>query len=440
MTCFKSCSILFCFNFSFLLVIVQSNKLCPPKSISWKITDLEITLEIESNSNWKTVPDEYEVFTKLKKKQWKLHESYKVTKNYQTKFFGRLELPLIKKPIRIKARGKWLRIHKNNSTEVIYSQFVTNHTMLNSKTQSDLSFPDIVVNEVKATFMQFTFIIPSEVICLYNKYSLDFFYYIVKQKNDSMKCPQGNTINGEKIEIKKFVKNYYTKQNNYCNNDVKYEHVDVKNLTEDTKYNLFTFYKINKEKPKQSLVFCTYFKTNKKSSKKQVFVVLISSCIFLLCLVVSLKCFLQNSYRNFHKKSKAKKEVYSKYSEMLLKPEKYLNYWTLRAEKFSKIHLSSSYPVDQNKMIILLKKKRSISTQKFESSFCGSVQSTKIYGEANTLFSYLEKNKLTGSLMNISNNFNQEFTLENYETKYEKKLEQSQNYISKTSFKINFES
>ena len=28
-----------------------------------------------------------------------------------------------------------------------------------------------------------------------------------------MKCPQGNTINGEKIEIKKFVKNYYTKQN-----------------------------------------------------------------------------------------------------------------------------------------------------------------------------------------------------------------------------------
>ena len=91
-------------------------------------------------------------------------------------------------------------------------------------------------------------------------------------------------------------------------------------------------------------------------------------------------------------------------------------------------------------MIILLKKKRSISNQKFESSFCGSVQSTKIYGEANTLFSYLEKTKLTGSLMNISNNFNQEFTLENYETKYEKKLEQSQNYISKTSFKINFES
>ena len=43
-----------------------------------------------------------------------------------------------------------------------------------------------------------------------------------------------------------------------------------------------------------------------ESSKKQVFVVLISSCIFLLCLVVSLKCFLQNSYRNFHKKSKAK--------------------------------------------------------------------------------------------------------------------------------------
>jgi len=439
MICFKSCSILFCFNFCLLLVIVKSDKLCPPKSISWKITDLKITLEIESSSNWTTVPDEYEVFTKLDKKQWKLHKSYKVIKNYQTKFFGRLELLLIKKPIRIKARGKWFRVHKNNFTEVIYSEFVNNHIKLNSKTKSDLSFPSIVVHEVKESFMQFTFIIPSEIICLYNKYPFDFFYYIVKQKNDSMKCLQGNTINGEKLEISKFVKIYYTKQNNYCNNEVKYERVDVKNLTEDTVYNLFTFYKINKGKPQQSLVSCTYFKTNTKSSKKQIVVILVSSCTFLVCLVVSLKCFLQNSYGILHKKCKAKENVYSKYSEMLLKPEKYLNYWTLSAEKFSKIHLSSSYP-DQNKMMILLKKKRNISTQKFESSFSESVQSTKIFCEANNLFDYSEKIKLCDSLMEISNNLNEDFTLKSYETNDTKKLKLNQNYISKTSFKIDFES
>ena len=31
-----------------------------------------------------------------------------------------------------------------------------------------------------------------------------------------MKCLQGNTINGEKLEISKFVKIYYTKQNVSC--------------------------------------------------------------------------------------------------------------------------------------------------------------------------------------------------------------------------------
>jgi len=377
----------------------------------------------------------------LDRENWKLHKSLKVTKSYQTTFFGRLELFLKNKPIRIKARGKWLRNQKKDFNRVKYSEFVTNHTKLNCEKQSEFSFPGIIVNKVKEASIQFTFIIPSEVICLYNKYSFIIYYYIVAQKDEDMICPIEKKITGKKIKKKKYVETFYTKENDYCNNNVDYERIEVTNLTENTKYNLFAYYKIDKDKPKQSLVSCEYFQTSIKSENIRSILILVSTCILLFYLVMVIMCFLQKLYKKSRIDFDAQKSIYSKYSEILMKSEKYLNSLTLNEETFSKIHITSFYQ-DRNKMMDLLTQKRIICTKKFENSICNSVQSTKLFLEAKQLDDCVENYQLTGSKTTANgvyySSLDDAFTLKDCQEKDTRKPILDENYISKNSFNIYF--